>query len=306
MRCMKSRSMTTLLQHCNMKCIVPSCRNEEGLSCTRFFAVPPTNNKSFKNWTKRMHLSGQRKEKNCADHFSSSDFITYSRKHLKNKAVPSFRLPKNGLKVDPRGACCIRGCSTKMRKLLFKFPIQPRIREVWMKILAIENTSNLKVCHRHFTLKDFRTVNSVYLKPGAVPTKKVPKLVKRVKRSLGTRSSFSHLWDHNYCARQSVRPKSNRICYVTGCYSRASQEISLHKFPANTDQRFHSWLKELRCSRMPTKNSTVCSRHFVEADYLPGGRRLKKIYSYTIEVSSWTRIRLYEQLIAHISRCYKK
>ncbi|XP_021710931.1 uncharacterized protein LOC110679688 [Aedes aegypti] len=85
----------------------------------------------------------------------------------------------------------------------------------------------------------------------------------------------TYLCDHNYCAWYSMPPKSNKICFIPGCCSRASKDTSLHKFPKPTENQYRLWLNAIKCRKIPSKNSTICSNHFVATDYLPGRRRLK-------------------------------
>lgn len=108
------------------------------------------------------------------------------------------------------------------------------------------------------------------MKPSAVPSRKVTTLVRFPKRFQRMKKPPSHLWDHTYCKSYSVRPKSHKMCYVQGCSARATKGISLHKFPAKSDKRFQLWISAIQCKLMPTKNSTVCSKHFSKADFVAG------------------------------------
>ncbi|XP_038105086.1 uncharacterized protein LOC6034768 [Culex quinquefasciatus] len=134
-----------------------------------------------------------------------------------------------------------------------------------------------KICLRHFKVQDRCKVTSTYLKSNAIPSRQIKRLPKRQKTSqVTTKPPLSHLWDHNYCLFYKPKSKTNNICYVSGCYSRVKNGTRLHRFPAKGTKRFKLWLNLLKCRLMPTKNSKICSNHFKQTDYLPGGRYLKK------------------------------
>ncbi|XP_058453380.1 uncharacterized protein LOC131431584 [Malaya genurostris] len=261
-----------------MKCIVPGCRSKENKSRANFYNVPSTGYSVFREWKKFLNLSECRTEKICRRHFTVKDFNIHNRIELKDDAIPSLRIPQSGPKVDIEGACCVFRCGTKNSKKLRKFPSRKAILNRWLQTLEIGEhvTTKHKICLRHFTVNDYVKVTRRYLKPSAIPSKHMKKLVKYPKRFQRAKVPPSHLWDHNYCVYYRTRLTTNRVCYVMGCSSRACKGISLHKFPIKNNSLFKSWTKALQCSVMPTKNSRVCSKHFRKSDFVQRGRVLKK------------------------------
>ncbi|XP_038109971.1 uncharacterized protein LOC6050187 [Culex quinquefasciatus] len=252
-----------------MKCVVPSCPYDEESTTLQFFSVPPSCSSSFKKWQAHFFLSGLRYEKICQLHFVDSDFRKNVRQELKPKAVPKLNIPTEGPKLTASAvnACCVAKCPTNTRKQSLTFPTKkPYVLKKWKAALSMESTAsttNLRVCPLHFEPRDFRTVTSLYLKPNAVPSKKLAKLKTEPKRKR---------------LPPEERPvhKSNRCCFVPGCSHRACEGISLHNFPKPSDRRYGRWVEAIRSPREPTKNSSVCSKHFVKTDYFPGGKMLNR------------------------------
>ncbi|XP_062542272.1 uncharacterized protein LOC134210247 [Armigeres subalbatus] len=223
-----------------------------------------------------MVLSGDRKEKICSQHFVTSDFIENTRWKLRKTAVPSVKLEHS---VKYGGSCCVTKCKPSKRKTsLHRFPTGKQIRRRWKIALGLkeaDDTTGLLICNRHFMLSDFVKVTSRYLKATAVPSKKISRIIKLPRRDLKKLNLPIHLEDHNY-SEYACPPRSNRICYVEGCRSKTEGDIKLHKFPGRKDVRFKEWIRVLKCSKLPTANSKVCSLHFSKSNYFPGGSRLKR------------------------------
>ncbi|XP_055617302.1 uncharacterized protein LOC129762787 [Toxorhynchites rutilus septentrionalis] len=261
------------------KCIVPACKNFTGLPESKiFFRVPPTDCKVYQKWTRFVHLSGNRTERICIDHFCEADFIKYSRLKLKNRVVPSVKLTYCNHDIKLGRVCCVAGCRTKRRSCLEKFPVEKSVLRRWKLVLGIADslsTAGWMICHHHFMKTDFQETISTYLKPNIVPSKKIKPLIQIQKRCFLVEERPEHLQDHNY-NKYVQHSLSNRICYVAGCRSRVTASITLHKFPPWFDSRFTVWINSLRCKMMPTKNSKVCSLHFAKTCYVPGGKHLKK------------------------------
>ena len=65
------------------------------------------------------------------------------------------------------------------------------------------------------------------------------------------------------------------VCSVFNCstgssYYKPKGQFTLHSFPPVGSKRRQEWIEQLgRKNFQPSKNSKVCSRHFVKADYLP-------------------------------------
>ncbi|KAL9706644.1 hypothetical protein quinque_010162 [Culex quinquefasciatus] len=175
------------------------------------------------------------------------------RQELKPKAVPKLNIPTEGPKLTASAvnACCVAKCPTKTRKQSLTFPTKkPYVLKKWKAALSMESTAsttNLRVCPLHFEPRDFRTVTSLYLKPNAVPSKKLAKL--------------------------KTEPKRKRLHRRSVRYTRATGAVSC---PDPSDRRYGRWVEAIKSPREPTKNSSVCSKHFVKTDYFPGGKMLNR------------------------------
>ncbi|KXJ68194.1 hypothetical protein RP20_CCG005145 [Aedes albopictus] len=271
-----------------VKCIVPICTNYYSRKSNGkvakgdldFFNVPSTGHLVYGKWCALLQLSGRRTEKICSVHFRRTDFIENIRLKMKDNAVPSVRLaaPVQGKQLKFGAICCVDGCFTKTRSSLTRFPGKTRLREAWYRALGIDDcdrVANLMVCHRHFKSSDFRKVISLYLRPCAVPSRRM-----RIPKSqipAEERSSRP-----SYTKKMRSLAKSNAICFVPGCNSRTIAGISLHHFPAENDRRYWQWIENMKITKTPTKNSKVCSLHFEKASYILGGKNLKKIAVPTI------------------------
>ncbi|XP_055622028.1 uncharacterized protein LOC129765644 [Toxorhynchites rutilus septentrionalis] len=259
-----------------------------------FFRVPPTNCKVYQKWTRFVHLSGNRTESICSDHFCNADFIKYTRLKLKNHVVPSVKLTSCNHEVKLGRVCCVAGCHTKRRRCLETFPV---LLKRWKRALGItvsSSTVGWMICHHHFMKTDFQKTISTYLEPNTVPSKKIKPLIRIQKRRFLAGERPEHLQDHNY-NKYEGHSLSNRLCYVAGCRSRVTARITLHKFPPRSDSRFKIWITSLRCKTKPTKNSEVCSLHFVKTCYVPGGKHLKKDAVPTLRLP---------YIIDHANECY--
>ncbi|XP_062550255.1 uncharacterized protein LOC134215006 [Armigeres subalbatus] len=259
-----------------IKCVVPACENYCGPATAKdFYSVPSTGHSSYAKWCRLFQLSGNRTERICSVHFKQTDFFVNCREKLRETAVPSVEGPVHCKKLKFGGICCVDGCFTKTRGSLMGFPTKKSVLNAWIKALGIEEgttTNDLKICNLHFKHKDYRKVVSHYLKPNAVPSRKlVPKRVVKQEPP-----SEDHTYTNNKRINAKLPGKSNRMCCVPGCRTRATTGIKLHCFPAETEGRFWKWYDNLRLTRMPTKNSKVCSLHFDESCYLKGGQHLKK------------------------------
>ncbi|XP_052566500.1 uncharacterized protein LOC120422252 isoform X2 [Culex pipiens pallens] len=248
-------------------CIVPGCGNSSQ-SGWNFFSVPMTKSTVFKKWTNFMNLSGNRTERICSSHFEESDFKTHSRIMLRHNAVPTLRIPDIEPFYSTTGSCCVWGCKTKQSGLLTPFPSNPHYRIRWMDVLNMPKettTTWMRVCQKHFKSKDFVTVNSVYLKPSAIPSKRVKRVAqnpRKLNRSTEVQASGS--------AQAESKPKSHRICSVFNCTSRSGNGIFLHSFPPKSDDRYVIWIHNLRQGKRPSSNYKVCNKHFTPSDYTKG------------------------------------
>lgn len=114
------------------------------------------------------------------------------------------------------------------------------------------------------------TVKFMYLKPNAVPSRKVKKLVEHPRLLIPSTAPLPPaLRDHTYSYRRFVA-KSRRMCAVYGCSSRAGNGISLHSFPPKNDKRYKAWISALKFGKTPSKNAKVCNLHFTGANYYLG------------------------------------
>lgn len=262
------------------KCIIVGCENRSGVqgNGVSFYPVACRGNKVYPRWTKLMPLSGDRHERICSQHFVNNDFIENTRQKLKNVAVPTVKLEDG--KIQRGKECCVPKCkSNKTKRGLQHFPTLKSVRKKWKKALGMheaEDTTGLSICNRHFLTTDFVKVTSRYLKATAIPSRKLTRLVKLPRRVLVHLDSPTCLKDHNYSI-YACKPRSNRICFVEGCRSKSEGNIKLHKFPVAQDPRYKEWIRILKCSKLPTRNSTVCSLHFRKTDYIGGGPRLKLV-----------------------------
>lgn len=62
---------------------------------------------------------------------------------------------------------------------------------------------------------------------------------------------------------------SNRVCSLSNCKSRISQDVSLHMFPYNKKLRT-KWFQALKKTEISTQEKKylyVCSKHFSKTDY---------------------------------------
>ncbi|XP_062565245.1 uncharacterized protein LOC134227628 isoform X2 [Armigeres subalbatus] len=257
------------------RCIIPRCDGNGML-----FRVPIPGSNRFSRWIKVAILSGTSDERICSQHFSEADFIKNIRNKLKTTAVPTMRLPAGMVKAKEKKGCCVAGCRTKNKANMEKFATaKSRAWTRWTEILGCSgmNTAKWKICHQHFTAKDFTTVTSRYLKDSAVPTKNLQRPIKSDvvhRRKDKTYSIPQCLLEHNY-AMEDLRPKSNRMCSVFGCTVKSSKGVFLHRFPKERTI-INRWTHAIKLGTKPTKNSFVCSQHFHGSDYNTGTNILKK------------------------------
>ncbi|XP_052566321.1 uncharacterized protein LOC120427713 isoform X1 [Culex pipiens pallens] len=125
--------------------------------------------------------------------------------------------------------------------------------------------------HLRISLKEFVTVNSVYLKPSAIPSKRIKRIAqnpRKLNRSTATEVQASG------SAQAESKPKSNCMCSVFNCTSRSGNGIFLHSFPPKSDDRYVIWMHNLRQGKRPSSNYKVCNKHFTPSDYTKGGKRL--------------------------------
>ena len=90
---------------------------------------------------------------------------------------------------------------------------------------------------------------------------------------------FSSFLDvKTFCIRTMVT-----ACTVLGCSERkgktSSSNLSFHRFPHKDPERLRKWIQAIgRKDWLPTKHTCICSKHFVESNFVvrPGksGRRL--------------------------------
>ncbi|XP_021708139.1 uncharacterized protein LOC110678879 [Aedes aegypti] len=262
-----------------VKCVVPSCLNVFTGS-VKFFGVPSAGSNFFKKWCQFMELSGHGKEKICQAHFRDSNFICKTRQVLKNSAVPPSNILKHIPSIDKGQTCCVAGCRTRAKSALLPFPSKAKSKQLklWKQSLGMNPTdavTGMRICRRHFAEVDLRTVKFMYLKPNAVPSRKVKKLVEHPRLLIPSTAPLPPaLRDHTYSYRRFVA-KSRRMCAVYGCSSRAGNGISLHSFPPKNDKRYKAWISALKFGKTPSKNAKVCNLHFTGANYYLGGKHLK-------------------------------
>ncbi|XP_058833274.1 uncharacterized protein LOC131691090 [Topomyia yanbarensis] len=237
-----------MIQH---RCIVTRCMNVVP-GPVPFFKCPGYESKVFKKWTVFFHLGGMRKEKICKNHFNENDFMKNIRMKLKYHAVPTQNLPGSDPYVDKSGRkCCVNECRARKTAILFQFPIDKNnsMLQMWKKSLHMkeqDSTTLLRICEYHFKSSDFITVTSFYLKPNAVPRINIRRQIRFPRRRVkDTTELSSTLRDHNYCERW-FQSNGNRMCSVYGCNSRAGNNVSLHKFPLKTDERYSIWMRNLK------------------------------------------------------------
>lgn len=115
----------------------------------------------------------------------------------------------------------------------------------------------------------YLSVKSFYLRPHAIPSLHVKRLVKYPRRRVREVQDVpGHLREHSYFENW-FKPRSNRICSVFGCRLRAGNNVHLHSFPKDKD-RYKEWEKVLRSGKTPSSNAKVCSKHFAIYDYVAG------------------------------------
>lgn len=115
----------------------------------------------------------------------------------------------------------------------------------------------------------FLSVKSYYLRPHAIPSLRVQRLVKCPRRRIPNVTAASvQLEDHSYF-KDCFIPRSNRICSVVGCKLRAGNSVHLHTFPKDK-HRYKEWKRVLRSAKQPSSNARVCSKHFTKNDFITG------------------------------------
>ena len=65
-------------------------------------------------------------------------------------------------------------------------------------------------------------------------------------------------------------------CVAYGCTQRSGckESIRFHTFPHRDEVLLKKWVVAIRReSFIPSKHSRVCSKHFLQSDYYPGGSR---------------------------------
>ncbi|XP_065095535.1 uncharacterized protein LOC135717370 [Ochlerotatus camptorhynchus] len=252
--------------------IIPKCANTNDSGTVKFFRVPTAGNKFFEKWCQFMKLAARGDEKICQAHFQPRDFIQKVRRVLTENAFPTQCILEQNPAIKSSRGCCVAGCRTKSTAYLIPFPLKRRHKQLtsWKKSLKMnpcETVTGLRICQRHFKDTDFVTVKSSYLKPNAVPSRRVKKLVKRPQRvTLRTDPLPPHLMDHAYFQNR-FKPNSNRMCAVYGCNSRAGNGVVLHSFPSKSDMRYTAWISTLKFGKTPSKNAKVCSNHFTRSNY---------------------------------------
>ncbi|XP_021706341.1 uncharacterized protein LOC5576422 isoform X2 [Aedes aegypti] len=250
------------------KCIIFGCKNRSGVhqgNEVSFFPVACRGNQVYHRWAKLMPLSGDRHERICSQHFAANDFIENTRQKLKNGAVPTVKLQDG--KIQRRKGCCVPKCNpNRTKRGLHHFPMQKYVRQKWKEALGMDEAQDpagLLICNRHFLTSDFVKVTSRYLKATAVPSRKLVRLINLPRRMLVHLDS--HLEDHNYSV-YAGKPQSNRIGFVEGCRSKPEGNVKLHKFPVSRDPKYKKENRISKCSKLPTRNSTVSSLHFRKTD----------------------------------------
>ncbi|XP_058450629.1 uncharacterized protein LOC131430034 isoform X2 [Malaya genurostris] len=237
-----------------------------------FFKCPGKSSQVFRKRKSFVNLSGTREEKICIKHFKSSDFVKNIRRRLKRRAVPTQNLPLSIPYVTSSGRCCIFGCRAKKNAHFFRFP-EGNLLQMWIKMLHMKHQDVddcLRVCERHFADCDFIAVKSMYLKPHAIPSLNVNRLILFPRhRMKDTTKPSGAMRDHSYHIRL-FEPRSNRMCSVYGCHSRAGNNVSLHRYPNKIEERYSDWICNLNQGKNLSSNMKVCSKHFVNADFMPG------------------------------------
>lgn len=153
-------------------CIIERCMKKTG----QLFPVPHKNSSVFNKWIRIVSLSGYPGHRICGDHFKPDDFLigkffgVYERKwdlqfclfavkrvKLKPASVPSI-LPNRADKFSLKPGCCVKGCKSRKRQLLQKFPpARSSRRKLWNLALGLPKGErrSLKICHLHFKTSDF-------------------------------------------------------------------------------------------------------------------------------------------------------
>lgn len=248
----------------------------------QLFPVPHKNSSVFNKWIRIVSLSGYPGHRICGDHFKPDDFLIVKRVKLKPASVPSI-LPNREDKFSLKPGCCVKGCKSRKRQLLQKFPpARSSRRKLWNLALGLPKGErrSLKICHLHFKTSDFVQTTRRYLKPNSVPSRginsiKSRKLVIYTKEDSDESDNEERaVPEHGYCLPLNL-PCSRTICFVSNCTARAGNGIKLHKFPLEDQAFLKKWTAAIKTRKKPSKYSRVCSRHFKNDDYLPGGKRLK-------------------------------